>query len=122
MLRCLGLSHRLANIERTEAARLKLLQQRREQRGSSSPPPVLPSNYNSNFAGHKADWDAAMREQWRQQAETRDKQRDDQRTTGSREGDRGRGGREAGRGGRGGRDTASDDRVAERFIKRFKSR
>jgi hypothetical protein len=58
----LPVSHRLLNIERTERARLDLLQRReaaiREEVFEKDDVAVDRGNYNANFRKHKRNWDA----------------------------------------------------------------
>ena len=66
-----------------------------------------------------------MREQWRQHTEAMERHREEQRAKGIKveePKERGRGRGRGGGGGGGGPDAASDSRVVDRFIKRFKAK
>jgi hypothetical protein len=102
----LDIDTKLANIERTEKARVASEQERKARQANKSAPAVtlIPQNFNANFQEHKFDFQ--------------------NRAVSSSYGG-GRGGGGGGRGGgrgRGGRGSASDDNMVDRFKRSARGR
>ena len=98
----LDIETKLANIERTEKARVAQEEERAAKREQKAEPSVtlIPQNFNANFQEHKFDFQ--------------------NRTVSSTYGGgRGSGG---GRGGGGGRGAASDDSMVDRFKRSARGR
>jgi len=58
----LAIKDKMKNIERTEAAKARLMAEQAARRSTGG---VLPANFNANFRLHKKEWDSRRREEFR---------------------------------------------------------
>ncbi len=107
MTRCiqeveLDIDTKLANIERTEKARVAQEEERKSKRKAEPSVTLIPQNFNANFQEHKFDFQ--------------------NRAVSSTYGGGRGGGGGRGRGGGGGRGAASDDNMVDRFKRSARGR